>query len=135
MRLGFGLLSILAVFLVGCGDNLTDRFEETYAIADFEIEGTTRERTKSNEAWYTTAEGSYGITQNFAGDPGIDEEAVIQSALSVAEADGWEMEFSETISTWLGQQPSPAGEGCDNLQIGPGGKADIVRVRLSEGRC
>ena len=78
-------LAIITFLLAGCGASLTDRFEGTYAIADFELDGATRERSKSNEAWYTTAEGSYGITQNFTPEANADAALVLDAALAAAE--------------------------------------------------
>ena len=135
MRVPVILFSALVFLLAGCGESLPDRLEDTYAIADFEIDGAARERTESSEAWYTTAEGSYGITQRFVPDPGIEVETVLAEALAAAEADGWQMEVPETLSSWYGKRPSPDGEGCDNVSIGVLRSANEVNVSLGGGRC
>lgn len=117
-------------------DTMTNRLEETYGIADFEIEGAERHRTEHNRV--STREGPTGITQRFEplGETELDD--ILASALAAAEADGWEMQppvEGSGVNLWIGYRPVAETDGCDVLSVSPGLATGHAIVELKEGRC
>jgi len=131
------VLSMLG--LSACVDDaMTNRLEDTYAIADFEIEGAERERNEFNDLVPSTREGPTGITQIFEplGESDLDD--IFAAAMAAAEADGWDMQppaEGSGLTQWAGIQPLPETDSCDVLTVSRGAGTGQVVVKLREGRC